>query len=80
MCTKALCQLSLKQKRIKFAVVEAGVQLMGDNNVDPLWQLQSCLLTCNRDTELFHALAPKAALSQASTQFFKDNSPQANAD
>lgn len=61
-------------------MVEAGVWVMSDNYVDPQWQLQSCLLTCNRDTELFHVLAPKAALSRASTQFFKHNSPQANAD
>ena len=81
LCKKALCQLSLKQKRMKFAVGQAGVWLMSDHYMDPLWQLQSCLLTCNRNTELFHALAAKGScLSLASTQFFKDNSPQAHAD
>jgi len=54
---------------------------MSDNYMDPLWQLQSCLLTCTRYTELLHALAANSScLSLASTQFFKDNSPQVNAE
>lgn len=81
LCKKALYQLSPKQKKMKFAVGQAGVWLMSDNYMDPLWHLQSSLLACNRNTELLHALAAKGrCLSIASTQFFKYNSPHANTD
>lgn len=81
LCKRALCQLSLKQKRMKFAVGQAGMWQMSDNYMDLLWQLLSCLLMCKRDSELVCVLAAKGSCaSLASTQCCKGNSSPADAD
>lgn len=50
---------------------------MSDNYMDLLWQSQSCLLMCKRDSELFHVLAAKGIChSLTSTQCLKDNPSQ----
>lgn len=76
-CMKALCQLSLKRKRMDFAVGQAGVWLTSDN-----YTVAVAVLPPDLPQE--HRAVPCAGkdscVSPAPTPFLTDNSPQANAD